>query len=148
MKGQSSMKANKLQVGSWVLLQGKPYQIDILNGYQESDLGFEPIPITPELLEKNGFEIKNASECGRDFVMSRNTIVSGGKENIVDMHNHGGYIHTNEKWNVGISRIIDPDILSPLGFPIESPIASCELTYLHQLQALLQICKIEHEWQV
>ena len=64
------MKANELMIGDWVKVThlnkiGKVYRIDVANGegngwvavfdgdYHESL--FEPVPLTPEILEKNGF---------------------------------------------------------------------------------------------
>ena len=66
-----SMKANELMIGDWVKIThrnkiGKVYRVDIANGngngwvavidgdYYEGDL--EPIPLTAEILEKNGFK--------------------------------------------------------------------------------------------
>ena len=65
------LSVKSLQIGDWVKIShrnkiGKIYRIDEANGkgnghaavidgdYSESDL--EPIPLTPEILEKNGFE--------------------------------------------------------------------------------------------
>lgn len=64
------MEANELMIGDWVKIShlnkiGKVYRIDRANGkgngfaavidgdYYEGNL--EPIPLTPEILEKNGF---------------------------------------------------------------------------------------------
>ena len=53
------MKANELMIGDWVnsYLDGHPIQLDnerfytIIKGYND---GIEPIPLTSEILEKNG----------------------------------------------------------------------------------------------
>lgn len=43
---------------------------------------------------------------------------------------------------------LDPNRLDPMGNIIDSPIAHCELTYLHELQHLLTLCKINFEFNV
>lgn len=59
-----SMKANELtskdlMIDDLVMLSnGLIYQIDELNGYQDGSLGVTPIPITKEILEKNGLREK------------------------------------------------------------------------------------------
>lgn len=69
------MKANELMIGDWVRVprlnkNGKVYRIDRANGYgngfvavlrgdfHEGDI--EPVLLTPEILEKNGFECRGA----------------------------------------------------------------------------------------
>lgn len=56
------MKANELMIGDWVICHGEPMQImeifsDLVNAecwpYEYDDL--QPIPLTPEILERNGF---------------------------------------------------------------------------------------------
>lgn len=71
------MKATELMIGDWVLHDGEPYQIRQLGIYGENRDGedypavcvgkpkgigliierneIEPIPLTPEILERNGF---------------------------------------------------------------------------------------------
>jgi len=58
------MIAKSLMVGDWVFTRGEIEQVtSIYDGYictehyeDSHDYYFEPIPITPEILEKNGFE--------------------------------------------------------------------------------------------
>jgi len=61
------MKANELMIGNWVIDNGKYAQITGItcDGIIETTVNknsnielIEPIPITPEILEKNGFELK------------------------------------------------------------------------------------------
>ena len=59
------MKANELMIGDWVLYNETPQQILEISGiddevYLETDelvhqSEIQPIPLTPEILEKNGF---------------------------------------------------------------------------------------------
>jgi len=64
------MKANELMIGDWVLFDHNPVRVAILGAAQDS-LGLavgdnvfgqpysiiEPIPLTAEILEKNGFDM-------------------------------------------------------------------------------------------
>ena len=62
------MKANELMIGDWVLYNETHQQILEISGiddevYLETDelvhqSEIQPIPLTPEILEKNGFELK------------------------------------------------------------------------------------------
>ena len=47
------MKVDELMVGNWVLFCGDKYQIHKEDFSANYD--FEPIPLTKEILEKNGF---------------------------------------------------------------------------------------------
>lgn len=58
------MKAIELMIGDWVKSRGKIEKVNsVYEGYictdsfeDSHDYYFEPIPLTPEILEKNGFE--------------------------------------------------------------------------------------------
>lgn len=130
------MKTNELQVGSWVMHEnGTPMQVTKLRGndfacgtsYWSYNNIYHPIPITPELLEKNGFE--------REELELPHNYYSGIGDRVI-LNDNRDYMNSNNKWSVHVD---DEDYCT---------IAICELTYLHELQALLRICKIEHEWQV
>ena len=81
---------------------------------------WEPIPITKELLEKNGFAL--------DDVMYTNDVMT--------LHDDKKFIRTKNAWSVGAFKNGCHRI------------AHCELTYLHKLQHLLRICKIDFDWEV
>lgn len=61
---------NELRIGNWVLDKGKPVQVDGLQfsgrivvfdeeyDYQKRGIEPDPIPLTPEILEKAGFSNK------------------------------------------------------------------------------------------
>lgn len=57
----AQVKINDLSVGDWIKIQGEIKKIDYLYGNDnvcDVPIDFvEPIPITPEILEKNGFEV-------------------------------------------------------------------------------------------
>lgn len=48
------MKASELMIGNWILYGEKPVQVLQLTS-EKIYKGFYPIPLTPEILEKNGW---------------------------------------------------------------------------------------------
>lgn len=87
----------------------------------------EPIPLTPDILEKNGFEREN-------LITSYNHYT--GIDNRVSLNDDFYCMNSRNKWNVYIDS---EDYCT---------IANCELTYLHELQHLLTLCKIDFDWKV
>lgn len=60
------MKASDLRIGNWVLCNDQPCKVICLNedeiiciGEDRVEEEIKPIPLTPEILEKAGFENKN-----------------------------------------------------------------------------------------
>jgi hypothetical protein len=114
------MKANELSskdlmVGDWVMLQGKPYMIDMLNGYQESSMGVEPIPLTPEILNKNGFG------CDRNDGYA-----------ILRLEDNSELLYYFHEYK--LTRFYKSEI-----------IFRCQCVYAHQLQHALRLCGINRE---
>lgn len=73
------MKANELMLGDWVFVDeydeytpapyNKPYPIQILSGAdidRADEISFEPIPLTPEIMEKNGFWVMEKVDNGAE----------------------------------------------------------------------------------
>ena len=96
------------------MMHGNYYQVDIASVH--------PIPLTPEILEKNGFE--------REGVI---VSLYEGIDHRVTIHDDKEYMNSNNEWHVHIDS---EDYCT---------IANCELTYVHQLQQLLRLCKIDKE---
>ena len=92
----------------------------------DADL-INPIPITKELLEKNGFEREN-------LITSYNHYT--GIDNRVSLNDDFYYINSRDVWSVHVDS---EDYCT---------IANCELTYLHELQHLLKLCNIDFEFVV
>ena len=62
------MKVNELMIGDWVLFAGSKYQIrkeDFSRNYD-----FEPIQLTSEILEKNGFKEQHGPYFGNKEYIS------------------------------------------------------------------------------
>lgn len=128
------MKANELMVGDLVLHDGKVIRIDAVHkrkiGYHKTkdkltwlfSGQFEPIQLTHEILEKNGFE--------REGVI---VSLYEGIDHRVAIHDDKEYMNSNNAWHVHIDS---EDYCT---------IANCELAYVHELQHILRLCKIETE---
>ena len=126
------MKANELMIGDWVLmdmnyseddpmytrLDYQPYQIqngeDIDLAEETNCIGdasvYQPIPLTPEILEKNGFVYNEIP-----FVLSYEQFG-------LSIYGIQGSYHINCGQNV-----------------------SMDVSYIHQLQHALRLCKIDKE---
>lgn len=87
----------------------------------------QPIPLIPEILEKNGFEL---DEVMKEYCMYK------GIDNRVILHNDKEYMNSVNNWDVHIDS---EDYCT---------IANCELTYVHELQHILRLCKIDKEMVV
>ena len=134
------MKANELMVGDWVQLYGVPTRWE-LEDYakwhkemeREDITTFEPIPLTSEILEKNGFEKCNEDTDGAiqyEF----------GSENLgIDIWVLGSMTESCllGAWNKW------PDCTELYDMITEMPIH-----YVHELQHALRLCKIEKEIKI
>ena len=145
------MKANELMIGDWVFLKNgkvlQTCQVTVIGNATQNrnDIGkyvcldmsdefptciFEideisPIPITPEILEKNGFEVQDQG---------------GGRKDVwtgfgID---YEGDIEVEFQYNVPVYLKIDG------GFKGEY-YTSANIKYIHQLQHALRLCGIEKE---
>ena len=127
------MKANEnLMVGDWVKFKGsdlyhqvkvvsnKSIKFDNQKWFAKSSV--KPIPLTPEILEKNGFKVtRNMSSSGNKDVWS--LCVSKNKVfHIIEHHNKRKF----------------PYFWIELG-------SNSDIKYVHQLQHALRLCGIEKE---
>lgn len=132
------MKANELMIGDWVVYRGdaeytNPVRIDGMDirtcsliTEDREDVGFdgiEPIPITPEILEKNGFEFDSCGDCGDGWYIYYDEgchYIGRGKN--------------GKGWNCILWRESYCDY------------ACCvEIKSVHQLQHAMRLCGIEKE---
>lgn len=131
-----SMKIDELMIGDWLLYKSdsldNAFPIQVTREMFNKELvvwkdRFEPITLTPELLEKNGFKREN-------LITSYNHYT--GIDNRVSLNDDFYYMNSRDVWSVHVDS---EDYCT---------IANCELTYLHELQHLLRICKINFEFSV
>lgn len=131
------MKIEDLMVGDWVLTKSSDgedtHYIKVRDigehginmcGFLEFD-EIEPIPLTPEILKRNGF-VKSELIFNYDHYI--------GIDDRVTLHNEHEFMNSNNEWYVHVDS------------EDYSTIAGCELTYLHELQHLLSLCKINKEF--
>ena len=135
----NELKVQDLMVGDWLMFNDKPCQVKglhnddtvTLTGYRSMYylIDAEPIPLTPEILEKNGFKLEYfiseyfTSECEHYI----------GIDDRVALNNDKEYMNSNNEWCVHVDS------------ETYCTIATCELTYLHELQHILRLCKIDKE---
>lgn len=130
------MRLCDLMVGDLVLHDGKVIRVDAVHkrkiGYHKTkdkltwlfDGQFQPIFLTTSILEKNGFEKDELIESYNHYC---------GMDNRVSLNDDFYYINSRNTWYVHVDS------------EDYSTIANCELTYVHQLQHILRLCKIYKE---
>lgn len=118
-----SMKVDEVMLGDIVSVSGRPIHVTlaVLNNWSDS---IEPILLTPEILEKNGFE--------RDKNISLYNAYTGINSRVT-LHDDFMSMNSRNMWDVHVDS---EDYCT---------IANCELTYVHELQHLLKLCKIYKE---
>jgi hypothetical protein len=141
------MKAKDLMNGNWVAVRrpgDRHEQVRVKsvigNGTIEAktsdglvaigEIAVEPIPLTAEILEKNGFSHRQ-SEVWGDFYTYTYAIEQRDKVLQYDQHFN-----------------LSPDPYEGDGFhwiPEMSAVPALRVVYVHELQQLLRLCKIEKE---
>lgn len=129
------MKANELMIGDWVLDGKKPAQIagimcdDLFETTLSLGVGGEsisPIPLTAEILEKNGFR--------KDLMYFYLNI---DDEKLLEFYTHEKRLRL---WFDGVDEWVKATIKDLL--------FQCQCKYVHQLQHALRLCNIEKEISV
>lgn len=128
------MNANELMIGDWVSCDGTPIRVENVHGdcinfqhdipfvQEEFMIDFteiEPIPLTPEILKKNGFGINDSFKPHHLWKSTDNRVM---------LHDEDLYLNTFNKWHVHV----DTEDMRTIG--------SIELTYVHQFQQFLRLC--------
>lgn len=123
------MKADELMIGDRVQPCSRSYpvqveslSVDTING--DMDATFDPIPLTPEILEKNGFIIKHPESEKRTYWRDcAGQIVGHKNRGLMLMEIHG----------------------NPKKFGYFIPYFKGHLYYVHELQHALRLCGIDKE---
>lgn len=118
-----SMKIDEVMLGDIVSAGGRPIHVTlaVLNNWSDN---IKPIPLTPELLEKNGFE--------RDKNISLYNAYTGINSRVT-LQDDFMSMNSRNMWDVHVDS---EDYCT---------IAYFELTYVHELQHILRLCKIDKE---
>ena len=145
------MKTSELMIGDWVLHEGEPYQIRQF-GIYGVDIGkptgicliverneIEPIPLSPEILEKNGFYWGYTSN---EYDIASSTIASLDEDDKGWVWDEGGgavkiQFPTNSDGGVIVADDQSFDRFLTLHF--------CNDIYVHELQHIFKLCKINKE---
>lgn len=90
----------------------------------------EPIPLTPEILEKNGFEVERGGKIMGMQVADKCTLCIGDgiKKCRIEMQDYGETEH--RKWATKITALDEVRV---------------GIGYVHQLQHALRLCRINKE---
>jgi hypothetical protein len=129
------IRAEELMLGDWLkygkfdrivkvtALYGSMVNTNVVTPIFLDDL--EPIPITPKILEKNGFKLKEKGVLYTEYV-------SGDEHSIIEFGFYKESIHD-----------IDTVLNCELGFVGGlDRIHHCHIKYVHQLQHALKLCGI------
>lgn len=145
------MKTTDLMVGDWVQINGIPHKIQAIDSLDEeisaddelyyvgedrchSEDKIEPIPLTPEILEKNEF----GSETFLTAEWGRKVYFKEFPGCVVEPADSGKYIFgTTKYW----SKTYSDGSLIDWGTMYESRIYN--LQYVHELQHALRLCKLD-----
>lgn len=138
------MKASELMIGDYIMFNKNIYKIEeisskgwahiIYNDESECRVALSsdyildaitPIPLTAEILEKNGFKFY----CTDVFEEWRS------KDKRITIHDEE-YPNSFNKWAVHV----DTEDMRTMGY--------FEITYVHELQHALRFCKIEKEIEI
>ena len=100
------MKPEEMMLGDWISFNGEPVKVQqVVSGINEFD--YEPIPLTAEILKKNGFE--RYTNC---YTIGSFSLLPNEDETLF-------YTHIDSK---GVA-----------------------INYVHELQHILRICRIDKE---
>ena len=151
---QRTMRIEELSIGDWVNYEGKTVKIKGVCSMVTFEISehllctsgacnIEPIPLTPEILEKNGFVYpckKNDDYCATLFcspIPSKNHHIGDFAET---------WIH-KECCEIKIFTSAKPERLYPQ-YDYDFMLEHYGFKYVHQLQHLLRLMGIEKEIEV
>ena len=123
------MKAENLMIGDWVNLYGSPIKISIddlcfIDRDETYDKGVhcKPIPLTEEILEKNGFtSVEDPYNHKKYFLLGKNEY------------------NCNVYWD-GLAILLVEEDYEPTTYAY-----ICDVEYVHELQHALKLCNIKKE---
>ena len=123
------MKPTDLMIGDWVYCYGKPTKIAILTngkviGTEIGDGVITPIPLTPEILEKNGWNLDTVLQC---YTSTPLWLYGEGIINLL--------LQFPAKQSAGSLEIFDNQKIRSL-----SDFTWKDRLYIHELQHALRLC--------
>ena len=140
------MKKEDLMIGDWVNIQSEKddepmysqveqlWECEIDADFQTDYENVHPIELTEEILRKNGF--KNDVLAEKSIIAegaSNFSVILISEDNRIMINNIDEYLNSFNTWHVHI----DTEDMRTM--------CTAEITYVHELQHLLKLCKIEKE---
>ena len=117
------MKTEELMVGDWYYweAEGKlyPYQVKPEDFVKGEIPNFQPVPLTSEILKKNGFQFDKIAE-GFYLKLDTKYIIA--------------YFLSDSETQIFINTFINKDVC-----------LNTTIRYVHELQHALKLCKIDKE---
>lgn len=128
------MKATDLMIGDYVEITGKGAcrvkHINWPSQHEEMDAKLHPIPLTPEILEKNGFKKENGGKIMGFNIADSYELVYQGRTNFDKFWIYIQDFGESKKWHIKINGHFDIS-----GF----------INDVHELQHALKLCGIDKE---
>lgn len=125
------MKANELMIGDWYAFRGHPYKCtasDIASIAECEEKGAQTdiseIPITSEILEKNGFEKRKDCDPYIYYFLKE-------KDNYISLSKEWDSITRTIYWSLSVGNHITD--------------ANLSINYIHELQHAIRLCGIEKD---
>ena len=132
------MKANKLMIGDWVKCGKRYMKVTQLAEDMDCD-DIDPIPLTPEILKKNGF-IKDSYKDDVLTDVYHLLVPTGFERNSFTIQ-----VSLYREPICGVSTLVKCwGWLPPYNGGLND-IHLCSANYVHQLQHALRLCGINHE---
>lgn len=148
------IKVTELMINDWVSINDSNYKVKdikkngVIKLYEDTQFGeheiefnsdyleefISPIELTEEIFHKNGF--KNDVIAQKSIIAegaSNFSVILISEDNRITINNIDEYINSFNKWYIHI----DTEDMRTL--------CTAEITYVHELQHLLKLCKIEKE---
>ena len=133
----ATLKISELSVGDWVRYSGRDYQVKSIHGdfervtlignkeqRDESIYAIQPIPITADILEKNGWRIIEKEVLGEDYE-----------------YNGGERVWNDENYTIDISEAKR----GVFWYSWSNEYYMWRLNYVHQLQHLIRVAGVDKE---
>lgn len=142
------MKATEVMLNDLVMCNNKVCKVCSIEGvmvlvsFKDGEKltiedNIEPIPLTPEILEKNGFGIIKSSSCATVYLWLEKVEGKTYATYTIEISIYPTPIH-------GVNILTRIDTPSSKGDGV-SKLHSCDINYVHELQHALKLCGISKE---
>lgn len=132
------MKTTELQIGDWVKIDYNSQKVKVTAVYNNwidtSSISplmskVSPIPLTPEILEKNGFELNGELPFRKEFRICFNEDTEDERHLFVEYHHKSDYVKLTYQTYTGHHNGTNGIVINHCG--------------VHQFQHALRICGLD-----